>query len=261
MKHCLFSFLFFLVFATFLLPVFASAEDSIRIPAEMKLLLDEKVGSYDYALKLYGGSFMKQFASGDSIASIIDKTEPGFEKYIVTSRRGIEYYKICDGVLEKLDRSTGLPDWSDYYKYAISPEKVLNPSVKVTAVYCLDGEPSRDGVYIYYQTDDRDYVLYKAYLKSEDMYLFPADVFASFAQDVQNNRELHKDEDGAARSLEEIFSQEQLKTYKVIPNGSRTALVVSIIATAAVIAAGTVLAFTVRAKKQSSVLDHPTPLS
>jgi len=253
MKRCFLPILFILVFAICLLSVFASAEDSINIPAEIQLLIDEEIESSDYVIKLYGGSFMKKFASGDSISSIIDNTEPGFDKFMVITKKDIEYYKIIDDALEKLDPSTGLSDWSGYYEYAISPKKVLNSASKVNAVYCLDGEPSKDGVFIYYQTADRDYILYKAYLNSKDMYLFPADEFVSFAQEVYSYRQRHKDEDGGARSLEDIFSQEQLKPYKVIPDnnnaGIRTALIVCIISVFAVVAVGTVF-FAVRAKKK-----------
>ena len=103
------------------------------------------------------------------------------------------------------------------------------------------------------KTADRDYILYKAYLNSKDMYLFPADEFVSFAQEVYSYRQRHKDEDGGARSLEDIFSQEQLKPYKVIPDnnnaGIRTALIVCIISVFAVVAVCTIF-FAVRAKKK-----------
>lgn len=103
----------------------------------------------------------------------------------------------------------GISDWSDFYKYAVSQNKVFGSFVKVNAVYCLDGEPSHDGVYIYYDTDDGQYVLYKSHLSAEKTYLFPISDFYEFSEEVNNERRAKKDLIiGFPSSIEELCDVE-----------------------------------------------------
>ena len=75
-------------------------------------------------------------------------------------------------------------DWSEFYKYAVYPERVFGAFTEVYNVYCLNGNASHDGVYIYYVTDKGDYVLYKEFLSSSEQFLFPVEDFYVYAKDV-----------------------------------------------------------------------------
>lgn len=192
--------------ASFILPVAAESTDSLHLSSEEESLL--KPSSDDTVIKLFSGAFMKDFATQEDIPGIVEEPRISYVYMIVKKSGEIAYYHNYDGEMVKLNSATGLSDWSDFYTYAVSPNTVFDPSVKVNRAYCLDGDRSQDGVYIYYETDHGKYVLFKEYLSADKTYLFPISDFYEISEVVYSNRLLHKDTEGGAPPIDELFDVE-----------------------------------------------------
>lgn len=149
----------------------------------------------DYVVvKLYSGSYMSKFAAQESIETILQRTTPLY--MVISSDAEITYYVIREGESSKI--TTGkISDWSQFYKYALSPEKIFGKRKKVYNVYCLEGEHSYNGVYILFETSKGTYVLYKQFLLADEMYIFPIDEFYQYAAMVQAEREAHTSEEAS----------------------------------------------------------------
>ena len=187
--------------------------DSVNIPPDEFSSVQES--KKDIVVKLYNSSYMKGFSQGKSVEEMISTSlqtvymviEQPFKNNITYKA----YYK--DGKLYDLAFPT---DWSEFYIYAISTDLVFDSSIKVNKVYCLDGEPSHNGVYIYYETNKGDYVLFKEYLTAEDTYLFPIEDFRDFAKAVCEENERNKGADGGEKNINEIYDLDSYVFHKRI---------------------------------------------
>lgn len=227
-----------------IVPVAAEVTDSLNLSAEEKTQLN--LFSDETVVKLFGGMFMGDFSEKKDIASIVSESQI---MYLTQKRFGkIVYKKYYEGEMVELNPATGISDWSDFYKYAVYPNKVFDSSVTVKKVYCLNGEASRDGVYIYYDTDQGEYILYKEYLSADETYLFPLSTFYEFAETVYSERLLYKDYDGGRPEIDNLFDMEN---YLFKPRGNLY-LIAGIVGV--VIAAGGVLfgLFLRKAKKRQN---------
>jgi hypothetical protein len=149
--------------------------------------------------------FMYAFAEKQTIEEIVSGNCVLSQNIMVMTDSVIKYKVERNERIVTLRQTT---DWSKLYKYAVKPSRILSnisPKLEVKNVYCLDGEPSHDGVYIYYSTDKGDYIYYKEYLIAEKEYLFPLNDFYEFASIVQEERNLNKDRDGGGRSIDELY--------------------------------------------------------
>lgn len=173
--------------ASFILPVAADSTDSLHLNSEEESQLN--VSSDDTVVKLFCGSFMKDFSTQEDITNIVEKSEIMY--LIVKSSGEIVYKNYYDGEIVELNPLNRVSDWSNFYTYAVSSNTVFDSSVKVNEVYCLNGESSHDGVYIYYDTDHGKYVLFKEYLSADESYLFPISDFYEFSEAVHNDRLLY----------------------------------------------------------------------
>ena len=163
--------------------------DSVDVdPNEVEIF---KQSDSDRVIKLYGLSFMHLFAEGADIESFKVHEELNM---VISPFNGIRYMRMRNGNLEHVTISVS--DWSEFYKYAVYPERVFGAFTEVYNVYCLNGDASHDGVYIYYVTDKGDYVLYKEFLSSNEQFLFPVEDFYVYAKDVWELRLSQADRDG-----------------------------------------------------------------
>lgn len=209
MKQIIFFFIFITLIMSLVLPVFAHSTDSLYIETDeiSRLNVNEK----DTIIKLFCGSFMKSFSLKNNIADIV--SDDNVLYMVIKDSKEIKYYKDRDGEFNRIIYGF-IPDWSEFYEYAFSPNTVFDSDVNVEQVYCLSGEASHDGVYIYYVTNKGEYVLFKEYLAADEMYLFPIEDFYLFSAAVYENRVLFKDADGGGAALHELF---ELDAYLVEP--------------------------------------------
>lgn len=215
MKHfCVTSLTIFVLLMLFIIPAMAiEREDSVMLNSSEKELVQNT--SKDTIVKLYSGSFMKGFSLQQSMDDIIK--DKNILYMIISGKDNIIYKNYSKGEIIEVNPSMLISDWKEFYLYAVSPNLVFESSVEIYNIYCLNGEPSHDGVYICYSTNKGDYVLYKEYLASESEYLFPLEDFYAFAKTVYEDRLLHKDSDGGGTPIDELFD---LNKYLFTPQNN-----------------------------------------
>ena len=188
-----------------LFTILVSAEDnydSVNIDSEELSLM--KDSSDDTVVKLYGGMFMPDFAEKKKIEDIIND-DTSIDYMVISKDGNITYKNYRNGKINIINPANGISDWSEFYKYAISPEKVFGYSTEIYNIYCLDGEPSHDGVYIYYFTDKGEYVLYKEYLSADKEYLIPIADFYDISKAVHEERLKFKFSEGGGLPIDELL--------------------------------------------------------
>lgn len=221
-------------------------EDSIRISSDEMQVVQNT--SQDIIVKLYGGYFMDDFNEEKRIGDIINNDDLHI-LYMIIGRRGhISYKHNYHGEIVKISSSMLRSDWTDFHQYAISTGMVFDNSFEVNQVYCLNGEPSHDGVYIYYSTNKGDYVLFKEYLDSDEEYLFPLEDFYRFAKVVYEDRYLNRYKDGGGRPVNELFDMNQ---YTFHPRYRNIWIVYVGIALVAVAAVGVFTYLMIQRKKKN----------
>lgn len=179
--------------------------DSLELSNEIKDKL--KNDSTDIVIRYYNGFYMNAFAQKTSINDIVNGECVLQKLYmVITNDSEINYMYEKDGNTGSLLSKT--TNWSSIYKNITEPKSIfrnINKNVKVNNIYCLDGNSSHDGIYIYYITNIGDYVYFKEYESSEKEYLFPIDDFYNFAKSVQEEREKNKYLIGGFVDIEKIY--------------------------------------------------------
>lgn len=200
-----------------LIPVYATEtgdnnmkNDSISIPST---IADEyKTNpSHNVIFRFYNGYFMLGFAQKATIQEIINNPDYVLEEVYATSVDGITMYRAKrNGTLtDPLDHHS---EGNIFRNYALSPNKLFKKStfsssdLTIDSIYCLDGEPSHDGIYIYFTTNKGDYIYYKEYASAEKEYLFPINEFYDFAKAIADERIQNGALDGAFKPIEEIYN-------------------------------------------------------
>lgn len=200
-----------------LIPVYATEmevnnmkNDSISIPST---IADEyKTHSSDNVIfRFYNGYFMLGFAQKETIQELTSNPNYVLEEVYATSFDGITTYKAKrNGMLT--DPLNHHSEGNIFCNYALSPNKLFkklnfsSSDLTINSIYCLDGEPSHDGIYIYFVTNKGDYVYYKEYASAEKEYLFPINEFYDFAKAIADERIQNGDRDGAFKPIEEIYN-------------------------------------------------------
>lgn len=216
----------------------SSTTDSITLSENE--YTDFKDNADDTVIKLYWKMCMPLFAESMTISDITSEVERAV--YMVISQSGnISYKQYYDGVVRKIS-SGGVPDWSEFSKYAINPSLVFGPLVTVMNIYCLSGEQSHDGVYIYFETSKGDYVLYKEYLSADKEYLFPVKDFYPFAKSVATYRKENSDLLGAGAGISELYD---LSPYAFTAQNPVT-FVIAAASIVVIVAAGVIILFITR---------------
>jgi len=221
-KIILYLFIFILMFQFLSISTIAAdREDSVNISEQTRLDMQDHPD--DIVVKLYGGMFMHLFAQEADISEMLDQRtmydECASYMVIPATSESVKYKRYHKGEVTRIEFFSTPAEWDKMYPYVEDPSKVLGESTTVTNIYCLDGDPSHDGVYIYYVTDKGDYVLYKEYLVADDMYLFPVEEFYAFAKVVHEERVSSSRGPngeylyGDGKSIEDIFD---VGPYKVV---------------------------------------------
>ena len=251
-----------IIFSLNVAPCFAAENtektDSLQITDEEY----EKFSRYENntLIKLYNGTFMSGFAERLSIEELID-TPYCIEVYYMVVNNDIEndflYVHERNG---KITAFNPMSPWELVYKNIVEANDLLSKqSINATVknIYCLNGEPSHDGVYIYYVTDRGDYVYYKDDFSDEKEYLFPVKDFYTFADAVNKNRTENGTgirAEGKEISIEEINNAEKqinkLKAKFEIKANNPISLWVYIALGALMLCLAVILVFTVLKKKK-----------
>lgn len=192
----------------------ASPYDSVILDSDeensVRVYGDEPV------VKAYYDSFWFDFADKTSIYQIVENSS--YEQYLVYSFCTPIYtgapriMEFRNGELCHIDYGAVRYLIGEFFKYAVYPEYVLGPNTRVLETYCLNGLMSREGFFIYYVTDNGDYVLYKPLLDSDDIYLVPAQQMHTIATSVI---EFYNKYAGMAG---EYYPIEALAEYKITPD-------------------------------------------
>lgn len=182
--------------------VYAASAETPLLPSEnldsIKLTEKEKndlqIKSSDTAIRMYNSMYTPFFAEGMSIDEILTHNSMSYIymiKSITGKIRYMHYWR--DGNTYKI--TNGIPiDWSDFYRYAVTPHLVLDSTIQVKAVYCLHGEANYDGAYIYYVTNQGDYILYREYASADAQYLIPVQELYGIAKKVVDSNKETGDE-------------------------------------------------------------------
>lgn len=185
--------------------------DSLTIADNIKDLLD--VSSDKIIIKYYNGLFIPGFAKEENINILIS------DKYVIEDVYMIkEYDKILSKVVrggksvELFESEEASLIYSFYEKYAIKYSRYLEIDGLIN-IYCLNGDSSYDGVFIYYVTANGDYVLFKENCYSENMYFFELDEFYKFAKVVYEDRVKNALLIGGNRPVEELYDMTGFKIY------------------------------------------------
>lgn len=208
-------------------PAYATQKsDSFSDPESGKFRDNEN----DMVVVLYNGHYTAAFAQGMEIEAIIS-SECVIEKIYMVIPSDYEVdcvsYKVCRNNKISTVNKSSVTNWDRFYEYAVSPTMVLGESVEVNAVYCLDGTPSNNGAYIYYSTNEGEYVLYKEFLTSDETYLFPLEDFCQLNQRLQDDILSNSDTDEYI-GVQSIGMLEDIEKYNIcnlsaLPGQSRIA--------------------------------------
>ena len=189
---------------------FVSADSRLVDSSVLENIEEAKASN---TIKIYHGMFMWLFAEGKSIEEIIGDSSLLTPYYAVREGLGYSYYAERQGEMRTIIAGADRKALS----YVSSPKQVLSkasPFLSVKNVYYLDGDSSRDGIYIYYETDKGDYVYYKEYAEAEYGYLFPVKEFYDFAKIVEAEREKNRFSEGGPTLLSDVVD---ISSYKVTP--------------------------------------------
>ena len=181
----------------------------------------------DILIRIYNGSFLHGFAICDSIDDLTS-SKYVLEEILLSYRQddysSVACYRINNSVANKVN---GLESASLIFAQYTSESTVdkLEKKTKATirSIICLCGETSRDGIYIYYKTDNGDFVLFKEYASSDKVYFFPVSEFITFTKDfLEKKTTVLYDQNGEVRKgtsvrLEDVVN---VKKYELSLNNS-----------------------------------------
>ena len=166
-------------------PAFAGGIDCRDVSKEER----DAVGAEgtDAVIRYYNGSFLHGFAHGDSIELLIG-SDFVLEEILVSFRRddydSVACYRLKESGAERIggleSEAALFAQYSDERTIDKLEQKTKS---KIQSIVCLSGESSHDGIYICYQTDDGDYLLYKEYAAAEKVYFFPLGDFYDVAKE------------------------------------------------------------------------------
>lgn len=184
----------------------------------------------DRIIRIYNGYYMWGFAEGKPIAELLEAPYVLEEVYFIASpKSGEGIYKVeRDGVIQTIHMS--YDEGKELHDIIMSHEDLMqrfvSSDVEIANLYCLDGEPSHDGIYLYFVTNQGDYVYYKESAFLEEEYLFPVQDFYDFAKVIHEARVKNKDGDGWMRPVEELYD---LSSYKIDTSTKESGILVWIL--------------------------------
>ena len=178
--------------------------DSVNVSAKEK----EEIGvtTSDTVIKIYGSVYNENFTSGNNVFNCISKSD--HVGYIIKNQDGDVTLK--DGVLD--DR---------FYRFALTPNKVFDDSVKVFNTFCFGQILMGCFVdeMIYFATNKGDYVLCESnYIGKEESegYLIPIKDFQDMANDMRRTiRDGEFEAFGGPIGIYAVRTHEELSKYLI----------------------------------------------
>lgn len=155
-------------------------DGAMRITAEEQAKIQTQWG--DRIVRLYRGNMPFYIAGGHTIEELAasPKEHEFFTYYMVISKDQQVRFDFSGDRFDFREYEY----WEKLYPYILSPEQLFPSSVKVEAIYCSDvAFPSQD-FYIYYVTNQGDYVFYTRGYVPNTEYLFPLDVYVEVAEKI-----------------------------------------------------------------------------
>ena len=146
-------------------------EDSLNISQEEWEILQPLEGYPVY--KIYRENIMLFFGQQTPISKLAEVCT----EYLYKINDGSCYAIIENG--HKVSASTQF-SWYTWDSNVVTPEVIFGPEIEVYNLYCFDNFGMWDPVCIYYVTNKGDYVLIAEFAHTNDIHLFPADVFYQF---------------------------------------------------------------------------------
>lgn len=193
----------------------ASPYDSVILDSDEEDSV--KKHEYERVIKAYENFFWLEFAKEKDIYKIVeDSNSNGY--FVYSFSNPIRAFGMTpkrylrDGEIIDHTDSSNTDLKGEFFKYAIYPEYVLGPNVCVIETYCLDGQMTGEGCFIYYVTDNGDFVLHKHGVANDDLYLFPAQEIYTIAKSLVDL--WHKESENVGLS----YPTEVLSEYKITPD-------------------------------------------
>ena len=250
MKKVIFLVILITVMSVFCFAASAEQGDSVSVTRADKQNMG--IGTAEIVIKYYNGAFMHGFAKGASIEELTG------EEYVLEEIYGssptrlalpVSNKTVRQGQIVNLQRiSTGDVEWfmQNAPDAAVFALRAVG-SANVTGVWCLSGESSHDGVYIYIQTPKGDCVLYREYATAQKTYLFTVEEFFKFAEAVEADRYENRDLKGGPTPINQIYKVGRFRILTV-PIWLRMVIIL-----ACIISAPIVITKTVRAHRKKKI--------
>ena len=162
-------------------------EDSLNISEEELEILQPLEGYPVY--KIYREEIMLFFGKQIPISELTTVCT----EYLYRLNGGNGYSEIKDG---KVKGTSTEFLWCEWDQYVVSPEVILGPEVEVYHTYCFADFDMYDPVCIYYVTNKGDFALVHEFMTTDDIHLFPADVFYRFMAEVYELQMAHQEGSG-----------------------------------------------------------------
>ena len=237
-----------LIYSIMGMPVSAVSNDSVNLSSEEEKLLHKL--SPGTSIKLYNGMFMHGFAEKMTIDELLSKEFTLEEIYVnipPLPMIPVSYLKIADGEAQHTDLIYDEGEFfAKYYDKGKSVLKSISVNAKIEKVYCLDGEPSHDGVYIYYVTNKGDFVLFKEYAAAENAYIMPLDIFYEFSSVVLVDRIKYGNYNGRISAIEELYDLSKFEVKET------SGAVIGAAVAGSIMIPGSILCATVKKRKKKS---------
>ena len=223
--------------------------DSLHVAEELAAPL--RTEEDDVVIRVYDGVFMKGFSEKKPISELILEPHTRRVTYLVLQNAALEqmtYKAFHEDVLTEEDDRYG--EGKVISTIVTKPGLALSSirgALNVKEVYCLNGEAANNGIYIYFVTDQGDYVYYKEYATTEHEYLFTVEKFYEIAPIIQEQLERDRNNPGGVVTIENIEGIEEFRIHsgKTVP---KTIWVLPLLFSAMVLAASLVVYF-VRKRK------------
>ena len=151
-------------------------EDSLHISEEALEIL-RSVGAYP-VYRIYREDALVFFGKQTPISDLTTVCT----NYLYKLEGGNSYKEIKDGKV--LPTSSTEFRWCEWDQYVLNPELIFGAEIDVYNIYCFDDSDSLDPVCIYYVTNQGDYVLISEFMWTNDVHLFPANVFYQYMSEV-----------------------------------------------------------------------------
>lgn len=146
--------------------------------------------------EIYNGGFIYCFANNYSIEEMLADNIVISSYFVVFTGNKHVVYSITNNTANKEERMNKAADFF-YEGYSDTVKDLLASEYDATInnIFFLSGAESTGHLYVYYQTDNGNYVLFRENMDDTESYLVPEEEFCSFSKDIWDNyrKELFRD--------------------------------------------------------------------